>query len=65
MIGLSGCGTALGMGAALKRTRLGRDGATAIEYAMIAFFISIAAFSVVVTIGSDVTGLFARIATSF
>jgi Flp pilus assembly pilin Flp len=45
--------------------RSNRDGATAIEYAMVAFFISIAAFSAVVTIGSDVSGLFSRIASSF
>jgi hypothetical protein len=32
---------------------------------MIAFFVSIAAFSVLVTIGSDVTSLFSQIATSF
>lgn len=40
-------------------------GATAIEYAMIAFFISIAAFSVLVTVGSDVSALFSQIAASF
>ena len=50
---------------ALQRTRLDRSGATALEYAMIAFFVSIAAFSVIVTIGSDVSGLFSKIATSF
>lgn len=51
------------------RDRLGkmldRDGATAIEYAMIAFFISIVAFSAIVTIGTDVSGVFSTIATSF
>jgi Flp pilus assembly pilin Flp len=53
------------MRATLQGTRLDRGGATAIEYAMIAFFISIAAFSVLVTIGTDVSGLFSKIATSF
>jgi len=53
------------MCAALRGTKLDRGGATAIEYAMIAFFVSIAAFSAIVTIGADVTGLFTRIATSF
>jgi Flp pilus assembly pilin Flp len=53
------------MGAALKRLRLDPGGATAIEYPMIAFFVSIAAFSVLVAIGSDVTSLFSQIATSF
>jgi pilus assembly protein Flp/PilA len=47
------------------RTLRDRDGATAIEYAMIAFFISIAAFSAIVTIGSDVTGVFTSVASSF
>ena len=50
---------------ALRRIKRDRDGATAIEYAMIAFFVSIAGFSAIVTIGSDVTGLFSRIASSF
>jgi Flp pilus assembly pilin Flp len=58
-------GTAFDMRLALQRTRIDQDGATAIEYAMIAFFVSIAAFSVIVTIGTDVTGLFTKIATSF
>lgn len=40
-------------------------GATAIEYAMIAFFISIAGFSAIATVGTDVSGLFSRIASSF
>jgi Flp pilus assembly pilin Flp len=48
-----------------KRIILDRGGASAVEYAMIAFFVSIAAFTVIVTIGTDVTGLFSRIATSF
>lgn len=50
---------------ARPRTRLGATGTTAIEYAMIAFFVSIAAFAVLLTIGSDVTGLFSRIAGGF
>lgn len=48
-----------------KRTRLDEGGATAIEYAMVAFFISIAGFAAIVTIGTDVSGLFSRIASSF
>ena len=44
---------------------LDQKGATALEYAMIAFFISIFGFTAIVTIGSDVTGLFSRIASSF
>jgi pilus assembly protein Flp/PilA len=58
-------GTAFDMRSALKRIKLDRGGATAIEYAMIAFFISIAAFTALQTVGSDVTGLFTRIANSF
>lgn len=48
-----------------KPTLRDRSGATAIEYAMIAFFVSIAAFSALVAIGSDVAGLFSQIASSF
>lgn len=48
-----------------KDIRRRRDGATVIEYAMVAFFISIAAFSVLVTVGSSVTGIFSTIASSF
>jgi Flp pilus assembly pilin Flp len=40
-------------------------GATAIEYAMVAFFISIAAFSVILQVGTSVTNVFQSIATSF
>jgi Flp pilus assembly pilin Flp len=54
-----------GLRLALNRTRLDPAGAAVIEYAMVAFIISIAAFAVIVTVGSDVTGLFARIASSF
>jgi Flp pilus assembly pilin Flp len=39
--------------------------ATAIEYAMVAFFISIAAFSVFQSIGTSVTNVFTTIASSF
>jgi Flp pilus assembly pilin Flp len=45
--------------------KLDQNGATAIEYAMVAFFISIAAFSAIATIGTDVTGVFSQIANSF
>lgn len=47
------------------RIRLDQDGATALEYAMIAFFISIAAFTTIVTIGADVSSLFSQIAAGF
>lgn len=40
-------------------------GATAIEYAMVALFISIAAFSVLVSIGSSVSGVFQTITNSW
>jgi Flp pilus assembly pilin Flp len=53
------------MRTALQRSALDRYGATAIEYAMIAFFVSIAAFTALVSIGSDVSGLFNRISASF
>lgn len=49
----------------LGKIKLGQRGATAIEYAMIAFFVSIAAFTAIVTIGSDVSGLFGKIAAGF
>jgi Flp pilus assembly pilin Flp len=45
--------------------RVDQGGATVIEYAMVAFFISIAAFSVIVSTGSSVTNLFSSIASSF
>jgi Flp pilus assembly pilin Flp len=57
--------TVSGMQATLQRMTDDPGGATAIEYAMIAFFISIAGFSALVTIGGDVTSLFAQIAASF
>jgi pilus assembly protein Flp/PilA len=53
------------MRSAFRRIRLDRRGATAIEYAMIAFFVSIAAVSAMTTIGSDVSALFSQIANSF
>jgi Flp pilus assembly pilin Flp len=53
------------MRATLKRMNVDQRGATAIEYAMIALFISIAAFNVLVTIGSDVAGAFSKVASSF
>lgn len=49
----------------LGTIKLDQNGATAIEYAMIAFFISIAAFSVIVTIGTNVVGVFTTVANSF
>jgi Flp pilus assembly pilin Flp len=48
-----------------ERPALDAAGATAIEYAMVAFFISIAAFSVLVQIGTSVSGVFATVASSF
>ena len=45
--------------------KLDKSGATAIEYAMIGVLISIAAFSVMVNVGTSVTNLFTTIATSF
>jgi len=51
--------------ATLQRIGSDRGGASAIEYAMIAFFVSIAAFAVITTIGTDVSGLFSSIASSF
>jgi Flp pilus assembly pilin Flp len=47
--------------------QLARDsgGATAIEYAMVALLISIAGFSVLMTVGTSVTNLFQSIANSF
>jgi Flp pilus assembly pilin Flp len=48
-----------------RRPSLDSAGATAIEYAMVAFFISIAAFSALVTVGTSVSSIFQRIATGF
>jgi pilus assembly protein Flp/PilA len=48
-------------------TRLRRDlaGATAIEYAMVAVLISIAAFAALQIVGSSVTGMFSSVASGF
>ena len=40
-------------------------GATVIEYAMVAFFISIAAFSIIVQVGTSVSSVFDTIANSW
>jgi Flp pilus assembly pilin Flp len=48
-----------------RQQPLDTSGATAIEYAMVAFFISIAAFATLQTVGNSVSNIFARIATSF
>jgi Flp pilus assembly pilin Flp len=48
----------------LKHIGRAESGATAIEYAMVAFFISIAAFAVLQTVGTSVTHLFESIAHS-
>lgn len=40
-------------------------GTTAIEYAIIASIISIAAFSVFISIGTSVSGLFSQVANGF
>jgi len=53
------------MRSAFYRTTLDRAGAAVVEYAMVAFIISIAAFAATVTIGTDVTGLFTKIASGF
>ena len=44
---------------------LDRSGATAIEYAMVALLISIAAFSVLVQVGTSVSDLFTQINAGF
>ena len=48
-------------------SKLARDqvGATAIEYALIASFISIAAYTVFVSIGTSVSGVFSKVANGF
>jgi Flp pilus assembly pilin Flp len=56
---------ALDMRSVLQRLKIHLGGATAIEYAMIAFFISIAGFSAILTIGSNVTSVFSQVASSF
>jgi Flp pilus assembly pilin Flp len=57
--------TAYDMHIPLKCQRLGQDGATAIEYAMVALFISIAIVSALVTVGTSVSHIFSTVATSF
>jgi len=57
--------TVSGMRATLKRMTDDLGGASAVEYAMIAFFISIAGFAAIVTIGGDVTGMSSQIAAGF
>jgi len=47
---------------ALFRNRLDDSGATAIEYAMVALFISIAAFTVLVSVGTAVSTAFQNVA---
>lgn len=53
------------MRACFSAIRFDRNGTAALEYAMIAFFISIAAFTAIVNIGTDVTGFFSQIAAGF
>ena len=48
----------------LHRLLRREDGATAIEYALVALFVSIAAVGVIGSIGSTVTGFFGQVATS-
>jgi Flp pilus assembly pilin Flp len=45
--------------------RLDESGATAIEYALVALLISIAAFSVLVTVGTSVSTAFSKVGASF
>jgi Flp pilus assembly pilin Flp len=49
----------------LRRQPLDDAGATAIEYALVALFISIAAVSVFGSIGSSVSGIFQSVANGF
>jgi Flp pilus assembly pilin Flp len=58
-------GRASDMRFAIERPLLDQNGATVIEYALVAFFVSIAAFSVLVSIGTSVSGIFSKITTSF
>ncbi|MBV8888600.1 MAG: Flp family type IVb pilin [Alphaproteobacteria bacterium] len=53
------------MRAALLRLLRRESGATAIEYALVAILISVAAFGVTQQIGTSVTGFFAQVANSF
>jgi|HubBroStandDraft_6_1064221.scaffolds.fasta_scaffold2828034_1 Flp pilus assembly pilin Flp len=45
--------------------QLDENGATAIEYALVALLISIAAFSVLVTVGTSVSSAFSKVSASF
>jgi Flp pilus assembly pilin Flp len=49
----------------LHLVRADRSAATAIEYALVALLISIAAFSAISTVGTSVTHAFSTVATSF
>ena len=49
----------------VRRKWLDEKGATVIEYAMVAFFVSIAAFSVLVQIGGKVSNIFQSISTAW
>ena len=53
------------MSSLLQQIRLDRCGATAIEYAMIAVFISIAAVVAFASVGTSVTDAFQSVANSF
>jgi Flp pilus assembly pilin Flp len=54
-----------GMRRLLKARQLQDSAATAIEYAMIAFLVSIAGFVLYSKIGTGVAGLFQNVANSF
>jgi Flp pilus assembly pilin Flp len=49
----------------LSTLRRDRSAATAIEYAMVAFLVSIAGFVTYSSIGSGITGLFQSVANGF
>jgi Flp pilus assembly pilin Flp len=49
----------------LSILRRDRSAATAVEYAMVAFLISIAGFVLYSNVGSGVTGLFQNVSNSF
>jgi pilus assembly protein Flp/PilA len=53
------------MFALFAELRRSEAGVTAIEYALVASLISIAAASVMLTVGTEVTGLFTQIANGF
>jgi pilus assembly protein Flp/PilA len=64
-----GCGRSVPwsrfMLALFAELRRSEAGVTAIEYALVASLISIAAASVMLTVGTEVTGLFTQIANGF